>query len=834
MCIGSEVIIPARFQLAQGTRHAFLVMSPELRLVLYAVSLISVIFVAATSLVPLLPSSTHLVASAPPPSRTLLVPRYDISTPAERSVQRAFQRAANYSELQPRRRGRHKGANGRGGRRRGRGRARGGARIRSERQRPVWSAPDETRPATSHGDSACAQQDEALLHGSTCSPSSPVSCPLRYVLLRVKGNDKFLAPREQGIVYAAVRSRFKDEGIVPLQRIAWKLVPVGRGWVQLQHVLTGKYLRILPPPHPDAWVFVVVADAQSFGKETWFQLQAPDGKPVDHTASLETVHLRAHSTGAFLNYRLQDFVRGHGNTMRGGRWPPADRLPSTRLGLTSLGLPELQADIARWAERKRACLAPCKNASAAAAEAAAGVSGWREFCWKHYAEPLCNAMARTHHVLPGISWGSLPVLAQLRWARMDCHKYVAAADVQRAVSPELPLPRRLPLAVVDDIPSLREGGVHCAPAVEGVLLIAVADRPNQFLCHYFTSALRHGLKPVILGWNPASWNDVNSKPWTYHLGAKLLLPLHYLQHCRYPDDTLVVFTDQDVVFQGGYKDLKQAYSRASASAGNAPLLFSTEKESYPLELQGLYPRSPAGSVFDFLNSGMWAGPVSASRELLQVMTGVDRAGKLALGKLMRHYVNWGALDTHAEPIPPAFLENDQTKYAGLYVAQAFADACTPARARSVQLRGHGCFRFLHDGRQRCSHGRAVCNNQAGAHSLSARIALDHRLSLFENMYHAGHHRVDQGHIVNARSGLKPMVVHFNGPAKVIFERDWGLPWDATSGRTPVSSLLMTQRAAFTKAAREAAINNFQTDVTFIDPMFRKVTESVPFRFQCEE
>ena len=478
----------------------------------------------------------------------------------------------------------NRGRRGRGRGRRGRGRGRG--RKREQLKAPGRSAGD-SRPAAYGGASVCVHEDEALLRGSTCSLESQAECPIRYILLRVHGNDKYLAPREKNVVYAAVRARFKEAGEVPLQRIAWKLIPQARGWVQLQHVLTGKYLRLLPPSNADAWVFVVVADAESYGKETWFQLQSTGGQPVDAASSLATVHLRSHVSGAFLNYRGEDFIRGHGNSMRAKRWQAADRLPSTRLGLTSLGLPELQTDIARWAERKQACLAPCRNATAAAADAASGISGWRDFCWKHFAEPLCNSMARAHHVLPGISWGSLPELARLRWARMDCELFVSAAETQRAVSPQKPLPRPQPRIVVDDIGSLHEGAVHCVPAVEGVLLIAVADRPNQFLCHFFSSALRHGLKPVVLGWNPNSWLDVTRKPWTYHLGAKLLLPLHYLQQCRYPEDTLVVFTDQDVVFQGGYSDLKQAYARSSASANHAPLIFSSEKESYPLELQGL-------------------------------------------------------------------------------------------------------------------------------------------------------------------------------------------------------------------------------------------------------
>ena len=39
-----------------------------------------------------------------------------------------------------------------------------------------------------------------------------------------------------------------------------------------------------------------------------------------------------------------------------------------------------------------------------------------------------------------------------------------------------------------------------------------------------------------------------------------------------------------------------------------------------------------------------------------------------MAKLLRHYHFWGQLNTRSDPIPPAYNENDQVKYAGLYVA----------------------------------------------------------------------------------------------------------------------------------------------------------------------
>ena len=89
---------------------------------------------------------------------------------------------------------------------------------------------------------------------------------------------------------------------------------------------------------------------------------------------------------------------------------------------------------------------------------------------------------------------------------------------------------------------------------------------------------RAGLRPTVLGWDDSSWAGKKPKPWTYYLGGKLVLPLQYLDKCGYPDDALVLFTDHDVVFQGGYAALRAAYSRAVEAAHGAPLLFSAESE----------------------------------------------------------------------------------------------------------------------------------------------------------------------------------------------------------------------------------------------------------------
>ena len=122
---------------------------------------------------------------------------------------------------------------------------------------------------------------------------------------------------------------------------------------------------------------------------------------------------------------------------------------------------------------------------------------------------------------------------------------------------------------------------------EGVLVLLVSDRPNGFLCHYLLSAMLNGLHPTVLGWNARSWRAIagTRRPgWHFHLGAKVVLPLHYLRECKYAPETLLVFTDHDVFWQGGYADIKGAYKAASAAKGANPktLLFFLKKKRLSL------------------------------------------------------------------------------------------------------------------------------------------------------------------------------------------------------------------------------------------------------------
>ena len=112
-----------------------------------------------------------------------------------------------------------------------------------------------TAPAVALG--ACAHTDEARLQGTGCTVEAAARCDVRYVTFRVVANDKYLAPRELGIVFAAVRSRFKREQSAPWERVTWRVVPMRDEWVQLQHVLTGKSPRVWKAP--SWWRAVLVA-----------------------------------------------------------------------------------------------------------------------------------------------------------------------------------------------------------------------------------------------------------------------------------------------------------------------------------------------------------------------------------------------------------------------------------------------------------------------------------------------------------------------------------------------------------------------------------------------
>lgn len=116
----------------------------------------------------------------------------------------------------------------------------------------------------------------------------------------------------------------------------------------------------------------------------------------------------------------------------------------------------------------------------------------------------------------------------------------------------------------------------------------------------------------------------------------------------------------------------------------------------------------------------------------------------------------------------------------------------------------------------------------------ARMAgLDRSLQLFENMYHAGPHAVTRAGEISREGQVKPLILHFNGPAKVVFETRWGLPWDSTAGKTPVLLLIEGMRKTRSSTQRRAATAAFEHNVTFLDPWLRKAPTIGPLRYSCD-
>ena len=148
-----------------------------------------------------------------------------------------------------------------------------------------------------------------------------------------------------------------------------------------------------------------------------------------------------------------------------------------------------------------------------------------------------------------------------------------------------------------------------------------------------------------------------------------------------------------------------------------------------------------------------------------------------------------------------------------------------------------CFGFLHDGEWRCvAHGAPRCTGDAlwREHPLRSRMTLDYQLHLFENMYKAGPHKLERGRLVHATPPARPLVVHFNGPAKVSFEAEWRLPWDATAGLTPVRQLTNALGETLGAAQRAAARDAFRGSVTFLSPTLERLDMGGPLNLTCDE
>lgn len=77
------------------------------------------------------------------------------------------------------------------------------------------------------------------------------------------------------------------------------------------------------------------------------------------------------------------------------------------------------------------------------------------------------------------------------------------------------------------------------------------------------------------------------------------------------------------------------------------------------------------------------------------------------------------------------------------------------------------------------------------------------------------------------------MLHYNGPAKVVFEAGWGLPWDTTAGKTPVLHQIEGMRRAAGGPALRAAVDAFDANVTFTDRWLRRARDVGPLRFICD-
>eukprot|EP00962_Isochrysis_galbana_P019906 scaffold5808_cov128-Isochrysis_galbana.AAC.5 len=376
---------------------------------------------------------------------------------------------------------------------------------------------------TSRG-SKCDQDDPARLSGTRCDLQNPGACAVVYAILRM-ANGKYLAPGEHGLIGASAAA--DERGGVPLDSVAWRVQEVSgswdhSGWVRLQHLLSGKYLRLVVPPDPMEWTFTVEREPEPHGKQTWFQIECSR-----EPCSGGSVHVRVHpeATGAHINYRGADLVRGHGDRQP---WMPSSQSASSLVRLETFGLARLASDMAKWAPRRRACLAPCEEA----ADAVLGEGGsWDEVCASVYAEPFCAAMVRVHGTRPAVTWGSAPAPARMRWARLGCQNYLstqdvnalAGLDVSRSVA-QVPPPRRVPAAA----PTRSGGGVstdearmHCVQPTDGVLLLLVSDRPNQFLCHYFAAAMvrAHTIPLSFVAFGSALVRMVRRNPHAHRSGS---------------------------------------------------------------------------------------------------------------------------------------------------------------------------------------------------------------------------------------------------------------------------------------------------------------------------
>ena len=184
----------------------------------------------------------------------------------------------------------------------------------------------------------------------------------------------------------------------------------------------------MPPPGKAQWVLRVERHAAGFGQQTHFRIERASPDAPKAGGGAEVVWLRARATGGYVNYRGENFVRGHGNRKKaGGGWSPAERGGSSQMIMEAASLAALAADRDTWRAPRQQCLAPssaCESEIQIEAEmrgaplGAPRAAGMTRACHAHYAGVFCDAVVRQHGARPGVGWGQTPAHARLRWARL--------------------------------------------------------------------------------------------------------------------------------------------------------------------------------------------------------------------------------------------------------------------------------------------------------------------------------------------------------------------------------------------------------------------------------
>lgn len=87
------------------------------------------------------------------------------------------------------------------------------------------------------------------------------------------------------------------------------------------------------------------------------------------------------------------------------------------------------------------------------------------------------------------------------------------------------------------------------------------------------------------------------------------------------------------------------------------------------------------------------------------------------------------------------------------------------------------------------------------------------------------------------TGVKPLVIHLNGPAKLTFEAAWRFPGQESAMKrgesTPAQLLQELICRRFSIAEKAAAASAFAKNVAFFDPTFHRITVMPPLNFTCE-